>query len=299
MSEESIYQFRKELQNLGYCESVVNTYPKEIERFLNYCKKEKENTTSTDILDYHKILETTKSRVTKANLSQSTIAGKMRSIRMYFDYLQRTGEIKTNPYQLKIKSPKYEERKIFSPEEIKMLYNKSSPLQLIILHLCYGCGLRRNEAAELKITDIDLENNLLYIKKGKGKKRRVIPFTKQIKTDIENFIFSTETARFVNTIENNIKNNEQKSINRQPSTDHLLNITAERIYVEFKNLLKKVPFGDLGEFTLHCLRHTIATQLLDQGMELEKVRDFLGHECLGTTQIYTRIYGESTNVSTK
>ncbi|MGS0749238.1 tyrosine-type recombinase/integrase [Halpernia sp. GG3] len=181
MNEESILKFRKELQNLGYCESVVNTYPKEIERFLNYCKKEKEDTTSKDILDYHKSLETTKSRVTKKDLSQSAIAGKMRSIRMYFDYLQRTGEVKTNPYQLKIKSPKYEERKIFSPEEIKMLYNKSSPLQLIILHLCYGCGLRRNEAAELKISDIDLENNLLYIKKGKGKKRRVIPFTKKDK----------------------------------------------------------------------------------------------------------------------
>lgn len=278
---ESIYQFRKELQNLGYCESVVNTYPKEIERFLVYCKKENENTTSTDILGYHKSLETTKSRVTKENLSQSAIAGKMRSVRMYFDYLQRTGEVKTNPYQLKIKSPKYEERKIFSPEEIKKLYEKSSPLQLIILHLCYGCGLRRNEAAELKITDIDLENNLLYIKKGKGKKRRVTPFTKQVKKDIIFFIFSTE-----------------KTINRQPSTDNLLNITSERIYIEFKYLLKKAGLNNQG-FTLHCLRHTIATQLLDQGMELEKVRDFLGHECLGTTQIYTRIYGESKPIFTK
>ena len=276
MSEESIYQFRKELQNLGYCESVVNTYPKEIERFLGYCKKENSAITSQDVLNYFEALKTTKSKVTKTDLSQSAIAGKMRSVRLYFDYLQRTGKVKTNPYQLKIKSPKYEERKIFSPEEITKLYEKSSPLQLIILHLCYGCGLRRNEAAELKITDIDLENNLLYIKKGKGKKRRVIPFTKQIKKDILRFI------------ESRAKNQDEG----------FLNITSERIYIEFKYLLKKAGLNNQG-FTLHCLRHTIATQLLDQGMELEKVRDFLGHECLGTTQIYTRIYGESTNLSTK
>ncbi|MGS0749239.1 tyrosine-type recombinase/integrase [Halpernia sp. GG3] len=75
-------------------------------------------------------------------------------------------------------------------------------------------------------------------------------------------------------------------------------MTSERIYMECKYLLKKAGLNN-QRFTLHCLRHTIATQLLDQGMELEKVRDFLGHECLGTTQIYTRIYGESTNLSTK
>ncbi|QOW10081.1 hypothetical protein Q73A0000_06755 [Kaistella flava (ex Peng et al. 2021)] len=275
---EDLYIFRKELQNLGYCETVVNTYPKEIKRFLNYSKKEKISITSEDVLNYFEVLKTTKSRVTKMDLSQSAIAGKMRSIRMYFDYLQRTGAIKTSPYQLKIKSPKYEERKIFSPEEIKKLYEKSSPLQLIILHLCYGCGLRRNEASELNIKDIDLENCLMYIKKGKGKKRRVIPFTKQVKEDL----------KFFTSI-------EKKKGNK---TEKLINITSERIYIEFKYLLKKTGLNNQG-FTLHCLRHTIATQLLNQGMELEKVRDFLGHECLGTTQIYTRIYGESTNLSTK
>ena len=67
-----------------------------------------------------------------------------------------------------------------------------------------------------------------------------------------------------------------------------MGITEKRIYVEFKKKKKKAEL-DHQKFTLHCLRHTIATQLLEQGMELEKVRDFLGHQYLGTTQIYTRI----------
>ncbi|MEN2436734.1 tyrosine-type recombinase/integrase [Weeksellaceae bacterium A-14] len=264
---EELYLFRKELQNLGYCKTVVESYPREIARFLKYCNKPKEEITVVDVAMYYEILKITKSRVTKENLSPNTISGKMRAIRVYFDYLQRIWTRKDNPCQLKIKAPKSNERKVFTKEEIQKLYNKSSPLQTIILHLSYACGLRRTEATEVNIKDIDLENCLLYIRKGKGKKRRVIPFTKQVKKDIE-FFLSTENKG-----------------------ENLLNITPERIYIEFKYLLKKTGLENQG-FTLHCLRHTIATQLLEQGMELEKVRDFLGHQYLGTTQIYTRVnYG--------
>ena len=261
---EDIYLFRKELQNLGYCETVINAYPRQIRVFLEFIKKENTAIKSEDILSYYNYIKTVKGKRTKKLFSENYIAGILLSIRLYFDYLQRTGTIKTSPYQLKIKAPKSEERKVFTDEEIRKLYNKSTPLQAIILHLCYACGLRRNEAGELKINDIDLENCLLYIRKGKGKKRRVIPFTKQVQKDIKDFIFSSE------------------------GKEYLLNITATRIYEEFKKLLKKAELNNQG-FTLHCLRHTIATQLLEQGMELEKVRDFLGHQYLGTTQIYTRI----------
>lgn len=261
---ETILPFRKELQNLGYCKTVVNFYPKQITKFLNYTRKEHFEIQSKDILDYYTYLKTIISTRTKKHLSDNYLHTILLSIKLYFDYLQRTGTIKISPYQLKIKAPKSEERKVFTSEEIRKLYNKSSGLQTILLHLCYACGMRRNEASELNIKDIDLENCLLYIKKGKGKKRRVIPFTKQVQKDIKDYIFSSE------------------------GRENLLNITPERIYIEFKYLLKKAGLYKQN-FTLHCLRHTIATQLLEQGMELEKVRDFLGHQCLNTTQIYTRV----------
>ncbi|WP_411812422.1 tyrosine-type recombinase/integrase [Chryseobacterium scophthalmum] len=261
---ETILQFRKELQNLGYCKIVVNAYPKQVIKFLNYTRKEYFEIQTKDILDYHSYLETTISTRTGKPLSENYLHTILLSIKLYFDYLQRTGAIKISPYQLKIKAPKSEERKVFTKEEIEKLYAKSSKLQAIILHLCYACGLRRTEAKELNVKDIDLENCLLYIKKGKGKKRRVIPFTKQVQKDIKDYIFSSE------------------------GKENLLNITSIKVYEEFKKLLKKVGLKNKG-FTLHCLRHTIATQLLEQGMELEKVRDFLGHQCLNTTQIYTRV----------
>ncbi len=285
MNDETILLFRKELQNLGYSKTVVNNYPKQIRAFLSHFKKHFTEIHTQDILDYHLHLKTIIGTRTKKPFSESYIHSILLAIKLYFEYLQRTGAIIINPYQLKIKSPKSEERKIFTQEEIEELYSKSNLQQTIILHLCYACGMRRNEAVELKTNDIDLENCLLYIRKGKGRKRRVIPFTKQVKKDIE-FFLSVETERFANTYENIKQRNEQKN-----KTENLLNITATRIYEEFKKLLKKAEL-DNQKFTLHCLRHTIATQLLEQGMELEKVRDFLGHEYLGTTQIYTRVnYG--------
>ena len=272
MNDETILLFRKELQNLGYSKSAVNNYPKQVRNFLDHQKKHFAEIHTQDILDYHLHLKTIIGTRTKKPFSESYIHSILLAIKLYFEYLQRTGAIKINPYQLKIKSPKSEERKIFTQEEIKKLYNKSTQLQTIILHLCYACGMRRNEAVELKINDIDLENCLLYIRKGKGKKRRVIPFTKQVQKDLKIFL----------SIEAEV---------RHPINEKVLKITATRIYEEFKKLLKKADL-DNQKFTLHCLRHTIATQLLEQGMELEKVRDFLGHEYLGTTQIYTRVnYG--------
>ena len=285
MNDETILLFRKELQNLGYSKTVVNNYPKQIRALLSHFKKSFAEIHTQDILDYHLHLKTIIGTRTKKPFSESYIHSILLAIKLYFEYLQRTGAIIINPYQLKIKSPKSEERKIFTQEEIEELYSKSNLQQTIILHLCYACGMRRNEAVELKTNDIDLENCLLYIRKGKGRKRRVIPFTKQVKKDIE-FFLSVETERFANTDENIKQRNEQKN-----KTENLLNITATRIYEEFKKLLKKAEL-DNQKFKLHCLRHTIATQLLEQGMELEKVRDFLGHEYLGTTQIYTRVnYG--------
>ena len=266
MNDETIIQFRKELQNLGYSKTVVNNYPKQIRTFLNHFKKSFTEISTKDILDYHSHLKTIIGTRTGKPFSESYIHSILLSIKLYFDYLQRTGLIKLNPYQLKIKSPKSEERKIFTKEQIEKLYAKSNKLQAIILHLCYACGMRRTEAISLLLKDIDLETCLLYIRKGKGRKRRVIPFTKQVQKDIERFI------------ESRAKNQDER----------LLGITEKRIYVEFKYLLKKAEL-DHQKFTLHCLRHTIATQLLEQGMELEKVRDFLGHQYLGTTQIYTRI----------
>ena len=111
MNEEIILQFRKELQNLGYCKTVINSYPKQIAKFLKYTRKENLEVQTKDILDYYSYLKTIISPRTKKPLSDNYLHTILLSIKLYFDYLQRIGIIKINPYQLKIKAPKSEERK--------------------------------------------------------------------------------------------------------------------------------------------------------------------------------------------
>lgn len=114
MNEEIILLFRKELQNLGYCETVINAYPRQIRTFLEFIKKENTAIKSEDILNYYNHIKTVKGKRTKKPFSENYIAGILLSIRLYFDYLQRNGTIKISPYQLKIKQPKSEERKVFT-----------------------------------------------------------------------------------------------------------------------------------------------------------------------------------------
>lgn len=266
--EETIYNFRKELQGLGYSKSVVNNYPKYAQSLLEYSKENPKKITDRHIKNYYEYLKTKPNKRRKGNLSESHIYAQLSAIKLYFEYLERTGEIKRNPYNLKIKQPIRNQRTVLTPEEIQILYQACKSLQeTIIIHLCYGCGLRRSEAEQLSTKDIDYEKKLLYVRKGKGKKRRVIPLTESIVKDF-------------------------KLYREKESESFLLNkwntrMTGNKIYETFKKILKRTELNE--DYTLHNLRHSIATHLLENGMSIEMVRDFLGHSQLGTTQVYTRI----------
>lgn len=280
--EQSIYNFRKELQGLGYSKGVVNSYPKYAEELLNYSKESPQKITGKHIKDYYQYLKTRPNKRRKTpdetGLSQSYIHSQMLGIKRYFEYLVRIGKIKQSPCQLKIKRPIRKERTVLMPEEIQALYRACRTLkETVIIHLCYGCGLRRSEAEQLNAKDIDYENKLLFVRRGKGKKRRVIPLTSTITKDFKKYNAKRKSpslggvgeaeAFLLNSLGNRMKGNT--------------------LYLNFKKILKRTELSE--DFTLHNLRHSIATHLLENGMSIEMVRDFLGHSTLVTTQIYTRI----------
>ena len=142
--------------------------------------------------------------------------------------------------------------------------------------MCYGCGLRRTEVELLTIKDINFEQKLLFVRKGKGKKRRVIPLTEAIVKDLKEYCSYTEIIRNENeeSFLININGNKMK---------------GDNVYDLFKKLLKRTQNIQHENYCLHSLRHSIATHLLENEMSIEMVRDFLGHSQLVSTQIYTRI----------
>ena len=275
--DDSVFNYRKELQGLGYSKNAVDNYPKYAQNLLNYSKENPQKINDNHIKNYYSYLQTKTSERRKAPLSESHIYSQLLAIKLYFDYLERTRTIKQNPYNLRIKQPTKKERIIFTQEEIKTLYqNCDNLLETTILNLCYGCGLRRTEVILLDVKDINFEQKLLFVRKGKGKKRRVIPLTEAIVKDLKDYFTETQTIR------------------KETQESFLININGSKmrgdnVYDLFKRLLKRTQNIQHENYCLHSLRHSIATHLLENEMSIEMVRDFLGHSQLVSTQIYTRI----------
>jgi integrase/recombinase XerD len=275
--EPTIYNFRKELQNLGYSKPAVDNYPRYAQNLLDHSKENPKNITNKHIKKYHEHLKTRPNKRRKGVIGQSYVYSQMLAIKLYFEYLERTKAIKRNPYTLRIRQADKKQRAVFTQGQIRELYRSCESLQeTVIIHLCYGCGLRRTEAENLNIKDIDLEQKLLFVRKGKGKKRRAVPLTQTIANDLKAYYFETFKTR---------KKGEGSFLVNSYGNGMLGN----NIYGVFKRMLSRNETLHQKGFCLHSLRHSIATHLLENEMPVEMVRDFLGHEQLGTTQIYTHI----------
>ena len=151
------------------------------------------------------------------------------------------------------------------------MYHYATKTEKALLHIFYGCGLRRSEGVALSVKDLDFASMVLYVRIGKNQKRRVVPMSSQIVTDLRNYI-------------NQERKHEKGALLLNKSKQALTGNTANKY---LKQLLERV--GIDKQISLHSLRHSIATHLLDNGVSIEEVRDFLGHRYLEATAIYTRL----------
>jgi integrase/recombinase XerD len=268
-------QFKNYLQNIGYSETTVNMAYSSVKGFLDYAAShEPQNITTSQIKAYYSYLQDRKQKRKNEPLSEAYINHQVYSLKLFFTWLEQTQQIEENPISnIKFKRPKINSREPLTQQQTQELFKAANNLkEKALLHLCYSCGLRRSEAVNLNLQDIDFANSLLYVREGKGAKRRVVPINKSIKKDLENYCLQyrkdkTENAFMLGRIKQRMRGASYNSL--------------------LKKILKRTDIQ--AEVTLHHLRHSIATHLLENGMSLEFVRDFLGHSHLESTQIYTRV----------
>jgi len=150
-----------------------------------------------------------------------------------------------------------------------------------ILAVFYGCGLRLNEGASVELNDIDSTRKVLHVRKGKHYKERFVPIAEK---NFEEIKLYTDYARPQLLQEN--KNNALflNAHNGKP-------IGKQMLYIRIKQLAKKADIKK--KVGTHTLRHSIATHLLQSGMKLERIQQFLGHAGLDSTQIYTHLQNEA------
>lgn len=274
-----VQDFTRHLSRLGYSKGSQAMLPACVAEFLAYTGKPLAGIDRPDIIRYHAYLQQRPNKRRAGGLSEMMIHHHLYALRLLFGYLEQAGELTGNPTSgLPFPQPQHAKRTILSLEEMQALFTGTYTLrEKAVLHLCYSCGLRRNEAVQLNTSDIHFKSQLLYVRSGKGAKRRVIPLPERVCADLRLYLHYERAEELHRA---------------RPATAFILNRRGERLSGNGLNNLLKVVVERAGmekNVSLHDLRHSIATHLLTSGLPLEQVREFLGHAHLESTQVYTHL----------
>ena len=278
---------------------------KYIDKYLEYLKVERKYSNKTilsykdDLIEYNEFLGNNFTNILNIDMNivnnymkylydrkitKSSISRKLSSIRGLYNYLLREDIIKENHFN-KIQNPKRELYlpKFLKDEELDKIFsvcNSNNPTEerdTLIIELLYATGVRVSELVNIKIKDINREEKLIKVL-GKGNKERMVIYNNHTKKALDTYL--KDGYNYFNK-----KSSEYLILNKN------VNKLSERYIREIIN--KKVSQASLDiKISPHTLRHTFATDILENGADLMTVKELLGHESLNTTSIYTHITNE-------
>lgn len=215
-------------------------------------------------------------------LAPSSMARQQSAMRKFYRYLQRQGQVSSNPMEL-IDSPKPAKHlpTVLTQDEIAALLavpDTGKPLGLrdrAIFELMYATGMRVSELVNLKMSQLHMQMNLIQVL-GKGDKERLVPVSAQAQEWVNRYL----------------DNSRPQLLKKQRPAEVFLNFHGRKLTRQgiWKNL--KVYINAAGidkDVTPHTLRHSFATSLLENGADLRVVQEILGHADVSTTQLYTHL----------
>ena len=270
----------------GFSEHTLRAYHKDLLQFDNFLKAEKRSSLeSVNHLLLRRFLAVLRSK----NYSKRTIARKLASIRSFFKFLIREGELVANPFEM-LRTPKQDKKlpQFLSITDVDVLLktpDSSSVMGLrdmAIMETLYSTGIRVSELVGLDEGHIDFTSGMIKVQ-GKGKKERLVPIGSHAINAINEYINSKPRS----------KKKEEKSMSR--SEPLFLNKYGDRLTARSvaRSLDKYLKASGINLLTSpHTFRHSFATHLLDKGADLRSVQEMLGHSSLSTTQVYTHITTE-------
>jgi integrase/recombinase XerD len=282
------HDYLHHLRTLHYSASAQTNYPRAVEEFLDYLQSKGISDVQTITLEttdaYFDYLGSRASQKRSGTLSNVYLNGHINALKNYQQYLKQLQH--TN---ISLQLQRYDQEgklpQVLTRKEIQQLYDTTQEMKpsqgiqaKLILHLCYGCGLRKSEVLGLHTYDIKSRDKLLHVRKGKGGQERYVPLTETILSDLQEYL--TETRA--------------KLTFKRPVEALLVNSQGEGLKTIYYGLkLLKTASKSEKELHPHLLRHSIATHLMESGMKIEEIAKFLGHRSLASTQLYTHIVHES------
>ncbi len=258
-----------------YSENTIKSYERDLTKFNNYFKNKKIN----DKNDIEKYIE-----YISKNLNSKSVSRNISTLKSFYKYLKLNKEIDKNPMET-VTNPKLRKSlpKVLSEDEINKildikLNNDFDYRNKAMLELMYSSGLRVSELINLKVNDIDLENEVVRIF-GKGSKERIVPLNEYTTEALKKYILNHRRELFKHG------ENDYLFLN-----NHGLRMTRQGFFKILKKIAKEKNIKT--DFSPHTLRHSFATHLLKYGADLRSIQELLGHSDISSTQIYTHITDE-------
>lgn len=261
--ENELLRFKNWMQNQRYAENTIRSYVNHLDSFFKFFNDKKVDEIGEEELFKYNSEYIIPNRVSVSFQNQTVSAIKtyylkMREIQLEFERTERPRKPKTLPKVIPIQLVK---------ENLEKIINLKHKMALSAI---YGLGLRRSELLNLRISDISFDRDIIHIKSAKGYKDRILPLPSQLKKLIIHYYKVYRPKEYL--IESSIEGQAYSAASLQ------------QIFKKyFGNKAKKTTF------TLHCLRHSFATHLLDSGVDLRLIQELLGHSSSKTTEIYTHV----------
>lgn len=287
--------YKNWLEVLGYASSTTYNLPNHLREFFCYLEQKKgyqdiRFVTNHTIKEYYDYLKHRGNERRGGGLSNAYLNKHQQALKLFLTYLKEH-KVKRR-FGIHLKGEKIEqnhEKVILSQEEIKELFEACEVSHMeehfrqrdkVILVLLYSCGLRRNEAVNVNISDVLFEKQRIYVRKGKNYKERFVPINTYNLSLIEEYLYEGryEFLRKKDT-ESLLVSNQGRRMGDQSVALRLEAIVeaSDNEIIQNKNI------------TLHTLRHSIATHLMQNKVPLKSISTFLGHTSLESTQIYTHL----------
>ena len=262
----------------NYSALTVNAYQNDLEGFLEFVKSEYE-TAHIKKVNYSQVRSWIVQLV-ENGLSNRSINRKVSALNTYYKFLLKIEAIETNPLakhkalktSKKIQVPFSEKEVTMALDDFNFENDFEGIRDKLIIELFYSTGIRRIELVDLKLTSVNLDNKTLKVL-GKRNKERIVPLLESVLKTLRKYLIARNELELIT---------DKPHLFLTKKGVKIYETLVYRIINEYFSLasskVKKSP---------HILRHSFATHLLNQGADLNAVKELLGHSSLAATQVYT------------
>lgn len=267
------YQYLK--LEKGFSDNTIEAYMRDLDKFLSFLEDEHIAPHSVDLDTFHRF----SAAIIDIGIHPTSLSRILAGVHSFYTFMVLTGELESDPMEL-LEFPKKPQHlpDVLSVAEVDAIESEidlslpEGQRNKAIIEVLFSCGLRVSELCTLKLSDLYLDEGFIRVN-GKGSKQRLVPISDKAVKELRLYFIDRNTIDIKPGYEDFVFISKRKK-----------NISRIMVFHFLKELVEKA--GIQKTVSPHTLRHSFATSLLEGGANLRAIQAMLGHESIGTTEIY-------------